>query len=85
MKTELTNAQKSKVLHASGLHLGSKSYRDHYCVNLSNDEDMKDLAVIVLEGLMEDGDTINEGRDKYFHLTPKGHKRAEKYKREGVK
>jgi hypothetical protein len=47
--------------------------RNHYCanvdVNCSTHNDLMDMAEL---GLLEIGQTINEGRHQYFHVTGKG-------------
>ena len=51
--------------HALGADSRDPGYRNQYCVA---DGD-KVLSAMVEKGLMREGRTINQGRDRYYHVT----------------
>lgn len=63
-----TAEQTDDMLHALGLKDVPPKDRNHYCA----EDGRPSLEELVRAGLMERGGTINEGRDRYYRVTPAG-------------
>lgn len=80
MSVATTREQREILRHALGLDPSGKDprqgqrkaplepYRNHYC---THDGDPK-LEALVTLGLMERGRRLNDGRDRYYHVTEAG-------------
>ena len=65
---KLTEAQLDDIRHALGINQSGREYRNHYC---TYDGDPK-MEAMVEAGAMRRGVTINEGRDRMYHVTDAG-------------
>lgn len=63
-----TKAQREIIEHSLGLNWKKEPYRNHYC---TADGDPR-LEALVTLGLMKHGCTLNDGRDRYYHVTAEG-------------
>jgi hypothetical protein len=66
----MTEDQRHIIRHSLGLTRSRKAYRTHYC---TRDGDPA-LEEMVTAGWMERGDKLNEGRDRYYHVSAAGAK-----------
>lgn len=67
----MTDEQTEIIRHSLGLtnpRAKGKPYRNHYCADA---EDQR-LEPLVEAGLMRRGGIINEGRNRYYHVTAAG-------------
>lgn len=75
----MTPAQRDLILHALGLtprggRMRRWSYRNHYCacVHVVSDSEDAILAGMVDQDWLVAGRTINDGRDRFYHVTRAG-------------
>ena len=64
----MTEEQRDIIRHSLGLGMSSKPYRNRYCIRDGEPR----LEALVSAGWMERGDTLNSGRDRYYHVTEAG-------------
>lgn len=76
-------AHKGLVFHALGFWVrgGGKlsrrwSYRNHFCVGAEDCVHRPVVEEMVREGLLVAGAVINDGRDRFFHVTVAGAREA---------
>lgn len=66
----MTPTQKDMMLHALGGSLKS-SYRNYYCAAVGQPDDLAWKELVAL-GLAQAGETINEGKARYYRVTAAG-------------
>lgn len=64
----LTDRQRSIVEHALGRPTQPGDWRNYFCTRDGDEE----IEALVLLGLMSRGAELNDGRDRYYHVTPAG-------------
>lgn len=65
----LTEEQREILLHTLGVDRPNRApWRNYYCDRVDSPE----LEALVTLGAMQRGVTLNEGRDRYYHVTPDG-------------
>ena len=68
MENQITSEECEIIRHALGLNYKRRPYRNHYC----DAADAPELAALVAKGLMKAGRIINNGDDRYYHVTSAG-------------
>jgi hypothetical protein len=66
-----TKQQRDIMRHALGLDQRRESFRNHYCAAVGSPDD-GEVRTLIEKGLMVKGETINDGREYYAHVTDAG-------------